>query len=195
MSTDLLPAIRESIETVQDAMGTLADLVGRLPAASTKAADGKISTSLRIAPEDLKALKILAAERGVKVNDLILRQGRLSRGDPLLVWLSLLFRQNDSPGDQVHLSLGVFERAYKDGPVERQVRATPGASDAGRLLQRADFPREHVAACGAGHRPRVGVVEHGTLRFVPCTKGHEPGRRRSHSRAKSAAHRAGHPLL
>ena len=61
------------------------DLVGRLPAASTKAADGKISTSLRIAPEDLKALKILAAERGVKVNDLILRQGRLSRGDPLLV--------------------------------------------------------------------------------------------------------------
>ena len=72
MSTDLLPAIREFIETVQDAMGTLADLVGRLPAASTKAADGKITTSLRIAPKDLKALKILAAERGMKVNDLIL---------------------------------------------------------------------------------------------------------------------------
>jgi hypothetical protein len=42
------------------------------PASPIKAGDGRTATTLRIEPERLEALKILAAKRRVKVNDLIL---------------------------------------------------------------------------------------------------------------------------
>jgi predicted HicB family RNase H-like nuclease len=45
-----------------------------VPEPPAKAADTKLVTSLRIEPEDLRALKIIAAgQRGVKVNDLVLQ--------------------------------------------------------------------------------------------------------------------------
>ena len=44
------------------------------PKAAARAPDSKIATTVRIAPADLEALKIIAAkQRGVKVNDLILQ--------------------------------------------------------------------------------------------------------------------------
>lgn len=42
------------------------------PASPIKATDSRIATTLRIEPERLEALKILAAKRRVRVNDLIL---------------------------------------------------------------------------------------------------------------------------
>ena len=42
------------------------------PASAIKATDSRIATTLRIEPERLEALKILAAKRRVRVNDLIL---------------------------------------------------------------------------------------------------------------------------
>jgi hypothetical protein len=42
------------------------------PPAAQKPTDARIATTLRIEPERLEALKIIAAKRRVRVNDLIL---------------------------------------------------------------------------------------------------------------------------
>ena len=42
------------------------------PAPAAKAKDGRITTTLRIEPERLEALKIVAAKKRMKVNDLLL---------------------------------------------------------------------------------------------------------------------------
>jgi len=42
------------------------------PVAALKAKDGRVTTTLRIEPSWLEALKIVAAKRRVKVNDLLL---------------------------------------------------------------------------------------------------------------------------
>lgn len=42
------------------------------PAAAPKAKDGRVTTTLRIEPSWLEALKIVAAKRRVRVNDLLL---------------------------------------------------------------------------------------------------------------------------
>jgi len=41
-------------------------------APKAKAGDGRINTTFRISPEGLEALKIVAAEKRIKVNDLLL---------------------------------------------------------------------------------------------------------------------------
>jgi len=43
-----------------------------VPMPALKATDSRVATTLRIEPERLEALKILAAKRRVRVNDLIL---------------------------------------------------------------------------------------------------------------------------
>ena len=43
-----------------------------LPPAAKRAGDGRVTTTLRIEPERLEALKIVAAKKRVKVNDLLL---------------------------------------------------------------------------------------------------------------------------
>lgn len=42
------------------------------PAAKTKSSDGRVTTTLRIDPKMLADLKVIAARRGVKLNDLLL---------------------------------------------------------------------------------------------------------------------------
>jgi len=62
--------------SLQDALATKAPPASPpivAPSEAEPKADAKVATTLRIAPADLEALKIIAArQRGVKVNDLIL---------------------------------------------------------------------------------------------------------------------------
>jgi hypothetical protein len=61
--------------SLTDALATKAPTPAPAPPATEapgKAADAKVATTLRILPSDLESLKIMAARRRVKVNDLIL---------------------------------------------------------------------------------------------------------------------------
>jgi predicted HicB family RNase H-like nuclease len=66
------PSLSDALAKKEPSLQPAAPQKAAAPEPVAKPMDGKRATTLRIDPEQLEALKILAAKRRVKVNDLVL---------------------------------------------------------------------------------------------------------------------------